>query len=134
MDVDRRVAVLTDHAFLVVNVLVHGDVVFGVQGRLILAVFHIGRLVRAFHQTLKGNADPLSAVVAGGAGFRGNTAVLMAAHGNLRLASGLDRMDQTMPEWHFHLARKDLRRPSALWGLRGRTVIVKMRHACDAVA
>ncbi|EMI20643.1 hypothetical protein RMSM_02429 [Rhodopirellula maiorica SM1] len=99
VNIERGMAVLASHSFLVVNVLLHRQVVFGMQLGLVTAVFGVGRMERGFHQSLKRDADPFTTIVTGGASFHGNAAVRRAVHGDLGIAGALDRMHQCVPRF-----------------------------------
>ena len=104
--VHRGVAVLAEHSafrvlraglHLVVQVVLDEEVVLGMQLGLLPAGRGVGRAVGELHDPLVAHADPLSAVVAGVAGLRGDPRVLDVADLDHRLAGALHAVHQQLP-------------------------------------
>lgn len=96
MDIDRCVAILAGHSFLVVDVLLHGDVVLGMQRGSRTAIGIVGRFVGRFHQALKRHANPLATVMARRAGLDRHAMVTNIMHRDRGSAGALDRVNERM--------------------------------------
>ena len=75
MHVVGGVAVLTEHPFFIVDILLQVKVAFGMQFRLSVSIGIESGVVGRLHQPLIGGTDTLAPVVAGGTGFHGDTGV-----------------------------------------------------------
>ncbi len=97
MHIVGGMTVLTEHPFGVVDILRQVQVAFGMELGLGIALRIKGRFVLGLHKPLITHPDPLAAVVAGGTGLDGNTAIGDIMHLDLDLGRGLDGMHQHVP-------------------------------------
>ncbi len=88
-------AVLAKHAFTQVDVRHQMEIVLGVQGRWFGLVGHTHKwaLETGFHESLVADTDPSTAVMAGRAGFYGDSGILLVVDTYLGFSGCLDGMD-----------------------------------------
>ena len=89
-------AVLALHALLVMNVLLHGDVVFRMEAGLVLCIFIEWRGVWCFHKSLEGHTNSFATVVACGAGFNSEAMIGDIANRNISVTCSLNLMRERM--------------------------------------
>ena len=103
VDINGSMAVLALHTFLIVNVLLHCDVVFCVQAGLVFGIFIEWRSVWCFHKALKRNANSFATVVACCACFDSKAVIGHLMNGDVSIAGSLN----LMCEWMAGLGLRD---------------------------